>query len=67
MIPMFIIAIPMSIFSYFIARRKGHSPGLFALLGIIPLVNFFTYLYLISLTDKDIMDKINEIYSSIKK
>lgn len=66
-IPMLIVAIPVIILNYKIAIRKGKSQGLYAILGIIPVVNFFCFLYLISLTDKELIDKLNVIYDKLNK
>ena len=44
-----------------IARRKGKSSGWLAILSAIPFVGLLINIYLASLTDKEILDKINRI------
>ena len=66
-LPMIILAIPLAILNFNIAKRKGKSSGLFAFLGLIPLVNFFSFLYLISLIDKEVIDKLNSIIEKLNK
>lgn len=65
--PMIIMAIPIAIFNLKIAKRKGKSPLLFFVIGVIPMVNIFAFLYLISLTDKEVIDTIQMIRSMLEK
>jgi hypothetical protein len=56
----FIIAIPLAIVMWAIAKRKGKS-GLLALLFIVPLVNMLVALWLASLPDKALLDRISDL------
>ncbi len=60
-IPLLIMTVPIVIFNIFLARRKDKSPFLYGTLSIIPLVGFYLALYLASLTEKSISDKIDKI------
>ncbi len=42
----------LSWYCYQLAQEKGYSPWLFALLGLIPVLNFFSLLLLYLLPDK---------------
>ncbi len=66
-IPMLILAIPIVIFNFFLAERKGKNNILFAFLGMIPMVNFFCFLYLISLTDVVVLEKFEQILKNLKQ
>ena len=56
---LFLIAFP--ILNSSIAKRKGKSRALFGWFSVIPLVGFFLLFYLISLPEKELMDKIDKI------
>ena len=67
LIPMLIISIPIIILNISIAKRKGKEKILFGILGAIPIANFISMLYLISLTDKEILEKLDEIINHLNK
>jgi hypothetical protein len=62
-----IIAIPLIIMNIFIAKRKGQDRLVFGLLSLLPIVNFFCIIYLLSLTDIDILNKLDKIIEYIEK
>ena len=65
LMPMIIMTIPLIILNYSTAGRKGKSQGLYMFLGFIPLINMFSFLYLVSITDKEVLDKIDLILNRL--
>jgi hypothetical protein len=59
------IAIPIAILNANIAKRKGKSAAEFGWLSVIPFVGYFIAIYLVSLTDKALMDKVDKIIESL--
>ncbi len=53
--------LPIMVLSFIIAPRKGKNPILFGLLSLIPIVNIYIICYLISLTDKSVIQKLDAI------
>ena len=64
-IPFLCTIIPLMIVNYIMAKRKGKNPIAYCLLSILPFVGFPLCIYLLSLIDKDIEDKINKIYEKL--
>lgn len=64
---MVILMIPLVILSIAVAGRKGKSMVKYGLLAIIPIANLFCFLYLISLTDKKVTDKLDSILEILEK
>jgi hypothetical protein len=60
-ITLILITIPFAILNGVIARRKGKSSVLFGLLRLIPFLGLLFAIYLVSLHDKDLIDKINRL------
>ena len=60
-IPLILMTIPIVILNITIAIRKGKNPAMYGILSIIPILGFFVCLYLASLTDKSINEKIEKI------
>ncbi len=56
-----LFVLPIVILSFIIAPRKGKNPILYGLLSLIPIVNIFIIWYLISLTDKSVIEKLDAI------
>ncbi len=65
-IPLIIFTLPIVIFNGFLAKRKGRSIVKYCILSLIPLVGFYLGLYLASLTDKSISEKIDRILSILE-
>ncbi len=61
----FLIAFPTLNAS--IARRKGKSRALFGWFSVIPLVGLFLLFYLISLPEKELMEKIDKILAKTER
>jgi hypothetical protein len=60
-----LIMIPIAILNATIAKRKGKSAAEFGWLSVIPIVGYFITIYLISLTDKALLDKVDKILETI--
>ncbi len=56
-----LFVLPIVILSFIIAPRKGKNPILYGLLSLIPVVNIYIICYLISLTDKSVIEKLDAI------
>lgn len=61
LLPFVIMSLTMAIFVWFIARRKGVNAPLYCLLTIIPLVGIYTMVFLLSKTDKDILERLEKL------
>ncbi len=66
LIPLFIMTIPIVIFNMFLSKRKGRNVILYGALSFIPFVGFYLAIYLASLTDKSVNDKIDKIISLLE-
>lgn len=60
-----LVSIPMAFLNYVIARRKSEKPLVFALWSILPVINGMITLYLLSLEDKDMKEKIDQIHRQV--
>ena len=60
-IPLILIGVVWGIFNAGIAGRKGRNKVLFFFLSIIPVSWVFISIYLASLTDKDVLEKLGMI------
>ncbi len=60
-LPLIILTVPIIILNISIASRKGKSPFLFGIVSLLPLVGFYVAIYLSSLTDKSLSEKIDKI------
>jgi hypothetical protein len=67
LITFFLLMIPIAIVNAVIAKRKGRSRALYGWLSIIPLVGYYLLCYLISLPDKDLIDKIDRILAKTEQ
>jgi hypothetical protein len=66
-IPIMIMTVPILILNIFIALRKGKNSVLFGILSLLPLVGFYIAIYLSSLTDKSIEEKIDKILNLLEQ
>ncbi len=57
--------IPFAILNATIAKRKGKNAAEFGWLSVIPFVGFFVAVYLLSLTDKALQDKLDRILETV--
>ena len=57
LVPFLVITLIFFFFSIPISRRKGKGVG-FAAWGLIPFVTPFILFYLVSLTDKSVLDRL---------
>ncbi len=67
LVTFFLILLPIAIVNAIVAKRKGRSRALYGWLSIIPLVGYFLLFFLISLPDKELMDKIDRILANTQK
>jgi len=65
-IPLLIVTIPIIIFNAFLAKRKGKNSLLYGALSLIPFVGFYLAIYLASLTDKSLSEKIDKIITLLE-
>lgn len=54
-----IVSLPFAIGFYFVAGRIGHTPLLWAVLTLIPVVNWFFVIYAFFVTLIYILDRLN--------
>ena len=60
-----ILMIPIAILNATIAKRKGKNAAEFGWLSVIPMVGYFVAIYLLSLTDKALQDKVDKILETL--
>jgi hypothetical protein len=60
-IPLILIGVVWGVFNASIAGRKGRNKVLFFFLSIIPVLWVFISIYLASLTNKDVLEKLGMI------
>jgi len=60
-IPLILMMIPILIVNIVISRRKGKNPTLYGLLSLIPGVSLALLFFLVSITDKDVFEKLDNI------
>jgi hypothetical protein len=65
LLPAIIFAIPFLILNTIISKRKGKNRIKYFFLSLIPGVGICLTIYLCSLLDKDIEEKINKIYEKL--
>ena len=61
LLPYLLISIPFVVLHYFLARRVGRSPILWAILSLIPVFNFFFISYALYRTIFIILDRLDKI------
>lgn len=67
LMPFLFVSIIFIIFNIMLSIGKGKNVILNAILSIVPFLNFMVFLYLVSLPSKDIVEKIDYIYKSLKQ
>jgi len=60
-----IIMIPLAVLNATIAKRKGKNAAEFGWLSVVPFVGGFVAIYLLSLTDKALQDKVDKILETL--
>jgi Co/Zn/Cd efflux system component len=63
----YLFVIPLALVNANIANRKGRSKTFYGWMSIIPFVGMFMSLFLISLTDKAVVDKIDRLLEALEK
>ena len=57
LLPLLIMTVMIFLFAIPISRRKGKSFG-YTLLILVPVVGWFVFWYVVSLTDKSVLDRL---------
>jgi hypothetical protein len=60
LLPLFLMSALLAAFIFFLAKRKGRS-ALLLLIGFVPLANVLVAIWLASLTDKSVLEQIEEL------
>ena len=60
-----ILMIPIIVLNVLIAKRKGKNAAEYGWLSVIPFVGYFLTIYLLSLTDKALQDKVDRILEAV--
>ena len=65
-IPLIIMGVIFGIVAYSIGKRKGKNPLVCFLLCLIPFFNGFYLFYLVSLTDKNVIERLDYLENLLK-
>jgi hypothetical protein len=65
-IPLLIMLSIFAIFAYFLGKRKGKNPITCLLLCFVPILNAVYLFYLASLTEKDVLERLEHLESLLK-
>ena len=60
-IPIILIGVPFVIFAAKFAKRKGKDRVPYVLMSLIPFVGLFVLMWLASLTDKVVLDRLEQL------
>jgi Co/Zn/Cd efflux system component len=63
----YLTVIPLALVNANIAKRKGRSRTFYGWMSIIPFVGMFMSLFLVSLTDKAVVDKLDRLLEAVEK
>ena len=61
LMPFFFMCIGFSVVAYKLANEKGHNPWLWAILALIPIVNFWCMPYFIGASNSRLEAKIDAL------
>jgi hypothetical protein len=61
LLPLILMGIAASILSFNLAKAKGYSAVKFTILGLIPIVNWFTTAYLIGAPDRVLRARLDAL------
>ena len=64
-LPIVIISTLFAVTGYLLAKRKGGTPLLFAVIAAIPVLGWAALLYLVGMTDKEVYDRLARIEKSM--
>lgn len=67
MAPIIMMSFPFIFLNAAIAAKKGRSMVKYGLLGLLPIANFYCAIYLVSLPDIAIKEKLDEILEKLNK
>jgi len=60
-LPLIIMTLPMGVIAHLLAKEKGRNVTLWTILGIIPMINFFTIWFFIGAANLKIERKLDEL------
>lgn len=66
-IPLILMSIPLTLICYSVAKEKGKNAPLWAVLGIIPVINFYSTLYLVGAVNRQLEEKISRVLALLEK
>ena len=61
LLPLCLMTIPALVLTIILARRKGQNVPLYAVLGLLPFINFVALIWLASLTDLSVRSELEEL------
>ena len=64
-LPIVIVSTLFAVTGYLLAKRKGGTPLLFAVIAAIPVLGWAALLYLVGMTDKEVYDRLARIEKSM--
>ncbi|MFQ5775800.1 MAG: hypothetical protein ACE5GS_14860 [Kiloniellaceae bacterium] len=60
LLPLIVLAIPVGFINLVLARRKGMGIAS-KIAGFVPFVQYFVWMYIIGLTDKEVLEQLSRI------
>ena len=60
LLPMILLQIPIGFITLNLARLKGKGI-VFKVLGFVPFIGYFPWMYLVGLTDQQVLDQLSRI------
>lgn len=67
LVTFFLVGIPLALVNASIAKRKGKSGVLYGWLSLIPVLGYLLAIYLISLPDKELLDRVTQILDILQR
>lgn len=67
LVPLITMLLPFFVLNFIVAKRKGENPVVMSLISFVPVLDMIISFYLISITDKAVYDKIDELMSKLDK
>ena len=61
LMPVIFLFIPLAVVAFYIARRRGRSGWLWALIALVPYFNLLCLLYLASLPESSVIERIEAL------
>ena len=61
LMPVIFLFIPLAVVAFYMAKRRGRNGWLWALIALIPYFNFLCLLYLASLPEASVLERIETL------